>query len=299
MIKNAVNHEYLVEFLDTTTYLINKPIYEVLETLYDQYGQVRRQDLKIVEREVENLTYDLTQPLSVIWKAIDDLQKLAIAAKLKYSDEQLVQLGLSIIQSTHDFEKGQDEWIDKPDEDKTYTNLKKHFNKALKKLQQIRGDDMFPAAQHHANAMRLDMNASNNSMQQDMLANVTALKEDIINAIVHDKENLQPIEPSMNAATTIDAMTKLTNAIAGLEQRVKQMETSALQTNTNNQDPNYNIPVWQRPGNRFKYCWSCGSNATHEGKDCTRRKEGHIESATFQDRKGGSTKRIPKRFQNM
>ena len=40
MIKNAIDNEYLVEFLDTTTYLINKPLYEVLETLYDQYGQV-------------------------------------------------------------------------------------------------------------------------------------------------------------------------------------------------------------------------------------------------------------------
>ena len=106
MIKNAIDNEYLAEFLDSTTYQINKPLHEVMTTLYELYGQVRRSDTKIVEREVENMSYDLSQPPSIIWKAIDDLQKLAKAAKIGYSDEQLTEMGITIIQNTHDFEKG-------------------------------------------------------------------------------------------------------------------------------------------------------------------------------------------------
>ena len=299
MIKNAIDNEYLAEFLDSTTYQINKPLHEVMTTLYEIYGQVRRSDTKIVEREVENMSYDLSQPPSIIWKAIDDLQKLAKAAKIGYSDEQLTEMGITIIQNTHDFEKGLDDWIDKVEADKTYANLKKHFNDAYKKLQKIRGDDMLQSAQHHANAMRMDIAAANTHLQEEMMANVSTLKEDILAAITEDKENTPPISHSMNAATSIDAITQLTNTIAQLNQRVQQMEQSVLQAqpttiNTDKNDPNYNIPFWLRANNRFTYCWSCGSNASHTGAECKRKKEGHIDNATYTNRQGGSVNRIPK-----
>ena len=47
-----------------------------------------------VEREVGNINYDPTQPLSAAWKAIDNLQKLSIAARLKYSYERPVELAI-------------------------------------------------------------------------------------------------------------------------------------------------------------------------------------------------------------
>ena len=37
-----------------------------------------------------------------------------------------------------------------------------------------------------------------------------------------------------------------------------------------------------------KYCWSHGS-CGHTSKDCTKRKDGHNEEATFKDKKGGRT----------
>lgn len=106
MINEAINNDYLTKFQDPTTYLINQPLHQVLKTLYERYGFARRQDLKTVERDVENMQYDLTQSLTVVWKAINDLQQLATAAKIKYSDEQLVDLGLAIIKVTYDFEHG-------------------------------------------------------------------------------------------------------------------------------------------------------------------------------------------------
>ena len=83
MIENAVDNELISKFLDDTTGLINKSIHEVLEHLYTYYGTVKRHVLKVVERDVDNMNYDLTQPPRVIWKAIDDFQQLAIAAKLR------------------------------------------------------------------------------------------------------------------------------------------------------------------------------------------------------------------------
>ena len=73
MIENAIDNNLITEFLDDTTGIINKPLHEVLEHLYEYYGDVQRHDVKTAEREVDYLNYDLTQPTSIIWKAIDDL----------------------------------------------------------------------------------------------------------------------------------------------------------------------------------------------------------------------------------
>ena len=45
--------------------------------------------------------------------------------------------------------------------------------------------------------------------------------------------------------------------------------------------------VKKRTDTRF-YCWSCGA-WNHCSKDCQRKKEGHQDDATFEDKKGGST----------
>ena len=219
---------------------------------------------------------------------------------MKYSDEQLVDLGLSIIKSTHDFERALDEWMDKPEASKTYDNLQLHFNKALIKLQQIRGEDMVNAAQHHANMIRGDVTGISNQYQQSLMADVQQMKSEILDVLQENKENIVPNE-SINNTTTIDALTKLTQAIQGLEQRVNKVEKGLeqqpfVQKTIQQLD---DIPFWKKPNNRFKYCWSCGSNTTHTSAECKRRREGHVETATFENRQSGSVSRIPKRFRNL
>ena len=72
---------------------------------------------------------------------------------------------------------------------------------------------MRPAAHHHANATRVDINASTNQLQDNMLEKVNALKEDIIDVITTEKENIHPTEHSMNAATTVSTMSKMTTLL--------------------------------------------------------------------------------------
>ena len=49
----------------------------------------------------------------------------------------------------------------------------------------------------------------------------------------------------------------------------------------------------RRTDTRF-YCWSCGA-WNHKSKDCRRKKEGHRDDATFEDKKGGSTYYCPRK----
>ena len=75
MIENTIDNDLINDYLDNTTGIINTPLHEVLDHMYEYYGEVTRHDLKTVEREIDNMNYNLTQPPSVVWKAIDDLQK--------------------------------------------------------------------------------------------------------------------------------------------------------------------------------------------------------------------------------
>ena len=78
----------------------------------------------------------------------------------------------------------------------------------------------------------------------------------------------------------------------GLVTKIEKME----KTNNVQCAPVDPTPFWERQNNRFKYCWSCGSNATHASATCTKKKADHKDEATYQNRMGGSTHFIPKRF---
>ena len=57
-------------------------------------------------RDEENMRDELTQPLTTVWKVISNLNALSTEARLPYLDGQLVNIALTIIKSTHDFENG-------------------------------------------------------------------------------------------------------------------------------------------------------------------------------------------------
>ena len=47
----------------------------------------------------------------------------------------------------------------------------------------------------------------------------------------------------------------------------------------------------KRKWNQMKYCWTHGA-CNHMSPDCRSKADGHQDSSTFQDRKGGSTKNM-------
>ena len=141
----------MMEFCNFVTQTITQPIHDVLKTLFRKYGKVQEDDVTLVKKDVENMSYDLSQPLAKVWNEIKDLQALATAADTPFTDKQLVALGIKIIKNTHDFEQAHADWIKKPVAAKTFNNLQTHFDDALELLQQVRGDDMQAPVFHQAN----------------------------------------------------------------------------------------------------------------------------------------------------
>ena len=201
----AIDREWLQEYFDPITFTITQPIAQVLKQLYRKYGKVKREDLKAMEKEVENIAYDIQQPLSTVWTAIRELESTAKAADSPYTDRQLIDFALDIIKRTHDFEEALSKWYQLPTPGKTYKNLTKHFDSHYKILEEVRGDNMQQNSFQQANLMRAEM-----------LSDINNMKDDIIQAMeIAQQSKSEPEQPveTMHNTVQIDMMEFTANVL--------------------------------------------------------------------------------------
>ena len=89
-----------------------------------------------------SMTWQPSDPIVLLTHPIENLQKLAQQAGISYTDQQLLEKGLSIIRSTRDFEYALTEWEKKPVADRTWATFKTHFHEAQLNLKKIRRSTM-------------------------------------------------------------------------------------------------------------------------------------------------------------
>ena len=99
---------------------------------------------------------------------IEKLQKLGEAAGIPYTESQLLDVGLTVIRNTRDFERALGDWELLPTANKTWGHFKTHFENAQKQLKAIRGPTIQQAGYHRANhlafKLRQDMESNNNEI---------------------------------------------------------------------------------------------------------------------------------------
>lgn len=78
-------------------------------------------EVKEQEQEIHDMSFSPSDPLVLVFNPIEKLKKLVVAAKIPYTEQQLIALGLEVIKATRDFEEGQKEW--NKTKDKTSTIL--------------------------------------------------------------------------------------------------------------------------------------------------------------------------------
>ena len=89
----------------------------------------------------------------LIYRPIEQLQKLATGTNTPYSDAQQLEFILTLIRSTRDFEKRLSDWNGKVQPDKTWLNFKNHFKDVQTELKDIHGPTMQQVGFHHANML--------------------------------------------------------------------------------------------------------------------------------------------------
>ena len=141
LLAQALPSMYLKPFHNVHSNAIDQPISVILDSLLTTYGRVPEEELLTEESNLRTKVFDITEPLVILYNKMDDLQQLADAAGLRYTDAQFLNIGIRLIKNMNDFEKGLTDWYDLP-VPRTWLQFKTHFTTAQNNLRKVRGHMM-------------------------------------------------------------------------------------------------------------------------------------------------------------
>ena len=276
----AIDKAYLEELRDETTNTITKTIPEILTYLFTNFADVTSDEVNKEEEKVVNHFWNLSDPPMSFYTLIEDLQLLSTAAKIPRTNEQLVALGVNIIQKTGDLETALMQWFEKDTADQTWSNFKTHFSNAHRSLRKVRGKEIKNTPFHQANsiAQRVDNNLSDlRNELRDTMTMLTSVSDSSTPFHSSASVPMSSISHTANSVTNAEIL----KLVMQLQQQILDMgkEKQAVET--------------KKPKSNFirnqvhKYCWTHGA-CGHESRQCKNKKEGHRDEATFSNRLGGS-----------
>lgn len=275
---SAIDDIYLQPLRNRVTNSIDREIGQILTYFKNKYGKVKQLTLQQETIRVQTMTYNPLDPIETVYNEIEDLAELAEAAQTPFSQDQIVSMGYDILNKNGKFKTSIGTWIARPIADKTWVHFKTHFSDAYEILEET-GELTLDDSQftHQANMIHEAVTEA----IQDAFLQVPSFESEEI-----DQTKLQVTNLTMNQQqSTIDE----------LRQEIKDLKALVLQVtnNTNNNNSTSQLTHKQKKERFLKrhglYCWFHGG-CTHTSKQCTKRRVGHQEDATFENKMGGETK---------
>ena len=136
-IQDALEDKYVVTLIDEYTNLITTDIPEVLIYLFHNFSKVTSEEVAQKEAEIMSMTWLPSDPIILLTRLLEQLEKLAQQAGIPYTPAQILEKALSIIRAILDYKLALTFWKNKSSADKTQTNLKTHFHKVQQHLKTI------------------------------------------------------------------------------------------------------------------------------------------------------------------
>ena len=304
-IQDAIEDKYLESLVDEDTQLIQDDIPDVLQYLFETYGKIPSEEVKQREMEIRSMTFNPADPMILLFNPLEKLKKMAEAAQIAYTEEQILDMGLTVVRNTRDFEKALGDWESLAAAHKTWTRFKQHFKDAQKQLKAIRGPTMQQAGYHHANSLAQQLRTDIQQRDQDLLT--------VLQHAIESNATTAPSEPSPPsvASTEISAMTEHHQQVNAVRTDPVQLEIlkilQQMQQNMSVQpyvaptedNRRTNRPPRKTPDNTTfrrkntsQYCWTHGA-CGHSSNTCRAKANGHQDTATLENRMGGSNAYCP------
>ena len=268
---NAIQDSYLASLKDRQTNTILVPLDQIIDYLFVHYGRVTPAQLQHEEQQLTEWIYDPVLPIVIVFNKIDDLLDLATAAGSPCSAQQIINFGYNILNKTGKFKQGIREWNRLLPAQKTWATFQTHFTTEYQALRET-GD---------LTNQESSFNTAN--LIQEVVDGV----QQALNPTEDDiAETAEMINQANIATETSNTQTVLLQKMIEMMQQM-QCQLAAASPSTQSTS-NTSARTQRTRRNTSKYCWSHGACA-HWGSECTNKKPGHIDDATFTDRKGGST----------
>ena len=303
--QEALEDQYVAALVDPYTNLIVSDIPDTLEYLFYNFGKVSSEEVLQRESEVMSMTWLASDPIILLTKPLEDLNKLATHAGIPYTPKQILEKALAIIRATKDYELALTTWDNKPVNEKTWENLKTHFHEAQQQLKSIRGPSMQQAGYHQANALAQkisdDLRFQLHERDTQMLAilqNIPGLSQastESEDTVEDETPHHHSIQRAANLASSSDSiqleMLRLLKELAMDMKHNRSVPTHDRKSKGTNRDPRKT----PKEGGKFrknisKYCWTHGACA-HSSSECPEPAKGHKVTASFQNKMDGSLAR--------
>ena len=297
---DAVDTVYLRALLNRATGQYSTSIRDLMTHLFTTYGQLTPQQVKAKEAEIYSLHFDISQPVDIIFNAIEDLSALATHASSPMTDQQMIDIAYVIFAKQPILQQDLRDWKRTPLADKTWANMITHFRTAQNDLSSLPvASDLYHQANH-----------------VDMIADLVAQRLLDTVAPMLDPAPPPPLVPVAPAPPTPHiAAPVLPTApnpdLASLHHQLQQLVTLMSTTvapgpgaPTASPAPRPGSHPARTPGRGGRgrgrgrgqiagprmYCWSHGACA-HSSSECNNKSVGHQPTATFTNMQGGSTNR--------
>ena len=254
-ITESIDSIYTEELRDPTTNTYNDDIPTILQFFITNYGDVRPDEVIEEESNIRRMDFNVTTPLTTLYKRVEDLLDLSGAAHMAYTPPQLINIGLHVIQATGDYKDGIKEWYQTAVAGRTWLGFKQHFQRAKRLLRQVRGPTMRDA--DYGNANQLTQSLKN---VEGEIEKLQATQKTVLTAIDENRTVMNQVASHVNQyhdgrngffppsySETFDENcppTSLANATTELPPHIQHLITN-LQTE--NQMLRSNLPTSQLP----------------------------------------------------
>ena len=96
-VQDAIEDKYLESLVDKDTQLIQDDIPTVLQFLFNAYGKIPPEEVKQKETDLRTTTFNPADPMIIQYNPIEKLHKMAEAANIAYTENQILDIGLTVI----------------------------------------------------------------------------------------------------------------------------------------------------------------------------------------------------------
>ena len=141
-VQDAIEDKYLDTLVNEDTQLIQDDIPTVLQFLFHAYRKKPSEEVKQEETEFRTTAFNPADPMIILYNTIEKLRKMAESANIVYTENQILDIGLTVIQNTRAFEKVLGDWENLLTTDKIWARFKTQFTAAQKQLKSILGPNM-------------------------------------------------------------------------------------------------------------------------------------------------------------
>jgi hypothetical protein len=292
----SIDPIYLRALLNRTTGQYSNDIRTVFEHLFTTYGKITPQQVKAKEAAILGMHYDISQPVDIVFNAIDDLSDLAEHALSPLSPQQMIDLAYVIFARQPILQQDIRHWTRRPAAERTWVNMLAHFRDAQSDLSSLpTAGEMFPGANpHQANAVATmaDLVAQRllDSLPAEDLALVSSPSAVPPTAVANAAFQARELGVAAREAALITQMTEM---MALMRAGTNNTNPRTYRNNRgrgagrSNNDRGRTGQVTTPPAERH-YCWTHGYLA-HPSDQCNNRAPGHQSTATATNMMGGSS----------